>query len=192
MPRSRTARVLLALFVSMVTGSLMLMMLETEPLRPPAAPLAALAPPEADPSIPIYEAQRFDRLKWRNVVIHSSTGSGKGIASRCHFLVGRRVEGRCKITATDLWKRQVAGRHIDVPGQDFNAISVGICIVGDFSRQPPSPAQLDALVRLVRALQQEFAIRCDHVYLRSDLVPDSASPGRAFPARRFSRLLLQP
>ena len=192
MPRSRTIRTLTALLVAMTVGSLMLIWMETEPIRPPAASLAAVSVPDAAHEAAVFDTDvQLQRLKWRNVVVHSSEGEPGNIAERCHFLVELDSSGRAGVTATALWKRQAEGNHIYVPRHDFEAISVGICIIGDFAVRSPASAQYEALVALVKALQGECGITSDHVYLHSDLVPDSNSPGRAFPVRDFSRRLAE-
>jgi len=179
----------------MIIGAVALILMETEPLHPTAAPLAALTPEVQEAGAAVFDLAdgvEFQRLKWRNIVIHSSAGGPANVHRRCHFLVRLEANGHAGAAATHLWKRQAEGRHTYIPGRDFGAISVGICLVGDFSGRPPSHAQYEALVALVRALQREFGVTPDHVYLHSDLVPNSASPGRAFPADDFSRRLLNP
>jgi hypothetical protein len=194
MTRSRTVRTLAALFISLVAGTISLMVMETGPIQPAPTPLAAVDPDLDGFGKVIYNKYvDFERLKWRNVVVHSSAGGRADIARRCHFLVDVNPStGRAAVTATELWKRQAVGHHVYVPGQDFAAISVGVCLVGDFSRQSPPRSQYEAMISLVRALQREFGVQPDQVYLHSDLVPNSSSPGAAFPQRDFSRRLLHP
>jgi hypothetical protein len=195
MPRKRTVRSLTVLFVSMTIGAVALILMETEPLQPTAPSLAALAPDVAGPAAAVFDLEdgvEFQRLKWRNIVIHSSAGGPADIGRRCHFLIRLDKGGKAKAAATPLWQRQAKGDHVRIPGRDFDAISVGICLVGEFSVQPPARAQYEALVALVRALQREFGVTADHIYLHSDLVPNSPSPGRAFPANHFSRHLATP
>ena len=195
MPRKRTVRSLTVLFVSMTIGAVVLILMETEPLRPTAAPLAALAPDVAGPGAAVFDLEdgvEFQRLKWRNIVIHSSAGGPADIGRRCHFVIRLDKDGKAKAAATDLWRRQAKGDHVRIPGRDFDAISVGVCLVGDFSVQPPTHAQYEALVALMRTLQREFGVPGHHVYLHSDLVPNSPSPGRAFPVDHFSRHLATP
>jgi len=76
-------------------------------------------------------------------------------------------------------------------GRDFNADSIGICLVGDFSSSPPSQGQFDRLVQLTRALQRTLRLSADHIYLHSELDARSHSPGDAFPARAFNSSLLR-
>jgi len=192
MTGSRTIRTLTALFAAMTIGAIALMMMETDPVRPPLAPVAAMSAPSDTPDKAVYDKYvSFQPLKWRNIVIHSTSGEPGNIAARCHFVVDQPDDsGNVTVAATDLWKRQTEGNHVNIPGHDFNAISVGICLVGDYSTTPPSHPQVNALVQLVRTLQSEFAVSADHVYLHSDLVRGSRSPGPAFPD--ISSQLLKP
>lgn len=178
----------------MVAGTIALMVMETGPIQPAPTPLAAVDPDLDGFGKVIYDKHvDFERLTWRNIVVHSSAGGQADIVGRCHFLVDvDAATGRATVTATELWKRQAVGQHVFVPGQDFAAISVGVCLVGDFSRHSPPRGQYEAMISLVRALQREFSVRPDQVYLHSDLVPNSVSPGEAFPERDFSRRLLHP
>lgn len=191
MAGSRTVRTLTALLVAMTLGAFVLMLLETAPLRPSASYLAAVAPsPGSDEAI--FETDvPLQPLKWRNIVVHSSASAHSGLAERTHFVIGPGADAASPvIRATPLWKRQAEGHHVYVPWRDFNADSVGICLVGDFSRRGPTEAQLRVLIRLVQALQRTFRIAADRVYLHSDLDPGSGSPGRAFPGEAFTERLL--
>jgi hypothetical protein len=63
---------------------------------------------------------------------------------------------------------------------------------GDFMFDPPSEKQFEMLTALVRTLQQACDIPADRVYLHGELVPQSRSPGEAFPVEQFNRRLLSP
>ncbi len=180
---SRTIKTLTALLISMTLGALALMVLETAPARPTPQHLAAVASPNELAGKIVHDtAVPFQRMKWRNVIVHSSVNQTPGFAQRCHFLI--QPNGKIQVTA--LWKRQLSGNHVYVPGRDFNADSVGICLAGDFSMQAPPRAQMNSLIELVRTLQPLSAIPADRVYLHSDLIPYSQSPGVAFPSRTFN------
>jgi len=190
---SRTIKVLVALVAAMTVGAfLLVLMLETGgPVLPRERDLAALragpeglAPSVLDADVP------HQPLKWRHIILHSAA-SRPDIAARCHFVItdsGRNIE-QC-IRPTELWRRQMEGNHAFVPGYDYNATSLGICLEGDFSRQGPSARQFEAAVALTQALQQTFNIPRDRVFLYRDLTPRSASPGAAFPEGRFNGRLL--
>ena len=186
---SRPIKTLTALLISMTIGAFALMVLETAPVRPTAQHLAAVSSPAGHPgkiirgtSVPLQP------IKWRNIIVHGSEAEPPDIAERYHFLIHR--DGR--MAGTTLWKRQLAGHHVYVPGRDFNADSIGVCVMGDFSRSGPPRAQFAALMDLVRALQPMFSISADRVYLHSELDPYARSPGAAFPAETFNRSLYRP
>ena len=191
MERSRTVKVLIALFVAMILGSVVLIVLETAPVNP-HRDLAAISHPSDALGRSIYRTNvPVQPVKWRSIVIHSTGGRGANIAKESHFLVRPDGEGSSAVEMTPLWDRQVEGNHVYVPGRDFNSDSIGVCLVGDFSAQPPSPSQMKALLALVQSLQRTLNVSADHVYLHSDLDASSRSPGAAFPVREFTLALLR-
>jgi len=170
----------------MTIGAFALMALETAPVRAPVQDLAAIATTDA----PCEQIVRrtdvpLQPIKWRNLIVHGSAAGPPDIAKRCHFI----VDADGLITPTALWQRQQSGHHVYVPGRDFNADSVGVCLIGDFSRRSPPANQLAALVDLTRTLQHMFRIPDDRVYLHRELDRNSRSPGAAFPAGLFNRSL---
>lgn len=84
-----------------------------------------------------------------------------------HYLIdpaGRIWEGR---------PLTLAGAHV----RDRNPGNIGICVLGNFERQRPTPAQLTAVLLLVTSLQREHSIADERVFLHADL-GDTACPGR--------------
>jgi hypothetical protein len=189
MSRSRTIKTLTALFVAMTLGTLVLMVLDTEPISPMAQPLMVVSPPPAGAAKSVYETRRpLQRAKWRYIVVHASPHRAHPPAAACHFLVGADVGGNGKVVATEHWLRQREGGHI---GGYWRRNSIGVCLIGDFSRRPPAKGQFRSLVELVNALQGICNVPADRVYLHRDLDARSGSPGAAFPVERFSGRLLQ-
>jgi len=187
---SRTVKTLTALLVAMTLGALALMVLETEPVRPTAEPLTVFRPPPAGAARVIHDTRvPLQAIQWRYMVVHASLLPSGEAAKKCHFLVEADGEDAWKVTATDHWLDQRAGGHIGGFWQDS---SIGICLIGDFSRRRPAPGQFASLIDLVNALQKECRISADRVYLHSDLVARSSLPGAAFPAAEFSDQLLGP
>jgi len=187
---SRTVRTLTALLVAMTLGVMVLMILETEPVRPTAQPLAVLNPPPDGPGQVVYETRAaIQTYKWRHVIVHSAPAATAPPAAECHFLVLAGPDGRGHVASTARWLDQQEGRHIDDLWQES---SIGVCLIGDFSHYPPGRGQFDSLVDLVHSLQELCDIPADRVYLHSDLVARSASPGRAFPNAAFAARLLGP
>jgi len=189
MGRSTTVKTLTALFVSMTFGALALMLMETEPISATVQSLSSVAPPPAGAAEAVYETVGPIRQdKWTYVVVHSAPKRTSPTALACHFIVDRSETGAWRVTATDNWRNQRDGEHI---GGYWQPRSIGVCIVGDFSRRQPTKEQFNCLIELVNAIQEVCRIPADRVYLISDLDARSTSPGRFFPAARFSARLLR-
>ncbi|MBN1555119.1 MAG: N-acetylmuramoyl-L-alanine amidase [Phycisphaerae bacterium] len=182
---ARTGKVLASLLVAMTIGALLLMLMESEPPRPSESDLAGIR------GAVLEETQTLANI-WRRVVIHASDGGRDTLPSRCHFIVRSTpdAEGRW-ITPTGLWRQQTPGQHIYVPGKEFNADSIGVCLIGNFDVTPPSRGQFQALLRLVRELQRSCSIPAEGVYLRRQLHDQPPLPGNAFPVGTFDRGLLR-
>jgi len=186
---SRTVKTLTALFVSMTLGALALMMMETPPISVTAQPLAVLSPPPAGAAEVVYDtAAAISRGRWTCVVVHSAADRSSQVAQGCHFIVDRDNTGAWRVIATENWRKQQEGRHI---AGYWQSVSVGVCIIGNFSAQKPDKGQFDRLVELVNALQEVCRIPGDKVYLTSQLDARSTSPGQYFPAATFSARLLK-
>jgi hypothetical protein len=86
------------------------------------------------------------------------------------------------------------GRMLDESGahckeDGMNSKSIGICLVGNFDLAPPSTAQLDVLIALVRSLMHIFRIPKEHVIRHTDVAPYKSCPGTQFPWSYFQSQL---
>jgi hypothetical protein len=72
------------------------------------------------------------------------------------------------------------GAHAGASDPEFNQLGVGICLVGNFEEQPPSPAQIASTRRLVTYLKREFRVPEDRVIGHKD-IRETECPGRLFP-----------
>jgi hypothetical protein len=186
-------KTLAALVVAMTMGSIALILMETAPIRPPVTDLSAVARPTDEFAQAVWRtAETVKVAKWRHIVVHTSA-EPLDPDFNCHFVVDRtpRPDGG-QVRATTLWNRQLNGNHVFATGYDWNADSVAVLLVGDFSRTPPSAEQMAALVNLVHSLQQTCGITAERVYLARDIDPRCGSPGAAFPAQQFNDSLLRP
>lgn len=89
-----------------------------------------------------------------------------------HFVIdraGRVWEGR------DV---RFQGAHV----KNHNEHNLGVMVLGNFERQRPSSAQLQAIVRVVRGLSQRYRIPSHRVYTHQELNP-TACPGRSLQPR---------
>src|SRR5262249_46182521 len=103
------------------------------------------------------------RRRWQFIVVHNS-GTRQGNARvfdyyhrhvrrmqnglAYHFVIGNGTStGNGQIEVGDRWRRQINGGHVH--SDYLNNISLGICLVGDFNRDQPTRAQLDACEELI-------------------------------------------
>ena len=108
------------------------------------------------------------RRRWEFIVVHNS-GTRQGNARvfdyyhrhvrrmqnglAYHFVIGNGTStGNGQIEVGDRWRRQINGGHVH--SDYLNNISLGICLVGDFNRDQPTRAQLDACEELIRYLRE--------------------------------------
>ncbi len=92
-----------------------------------------------------------------------------------HYLIdpaGRVWEGRPLS-----WQ----GAHV----KDQNEGNIGVCVMGNYERQEPNPAQLGAVERFVADLMRRHRVGVDRVYTHRELAA-TACPGRTLQPRLVS------
>ncbi|MEM7756390.1 MAG: peptidoglycan recognition family protein [Planctomycetota bacterium] len=137
--------------------------------------------------------------RWTAIVVHHSASFADspatiddrhrraGLASLgYHFVIGDGARmGDGDVHVGERWLAQQPGAHVaGVRGAEYNASSIGVCLVGDGDRRRPTDAQIRGLVRLVTDLAQRLDIPRERIVLHSDLAR-TTSPGRLFPASMF-------
>ena len=179
--------------------------------RTPAAAPAEL-PPKLDlkppaPPVPDHDAAwepGTESRPWRWIVIHHSA-SDKGCAASFdawhrngrhwdelgyHFVIGNGTgSGDGEVEVGSRWPKQKHGAHCRVgDNEEYNYFGIGICLVGNFDRGPPSQAQMASLGRLVEYLAALYHVDDAHI-IGHGTVGDTRCPGRCFPFDRlFARL----
>lgn len=143
------------------------------------------------------------RHRWRYIVVHNS-GTRQGNAKAFdyyhlhvrkmpnglayHFVIGNGTSsGNGAVEIGGRWTRQINGGHVH---SDFlNNIALGICLVGDFNHDKPTPQQLEALDELIRYLRSRVG-KTDHklatIKAHKDINPPqwpTDCPGENFPYR---------
>ena len=141
--------------------------------------------------------------RWRNIVgHHSATVQGNaatfdayhrnvhhmenGLAY--HFVIGNGRGSRDgQIEVGPRWTRQLQGGHVH--SERFNQDSIGICLVGNFEEEIPTPRQIAAFTGLVEFLRSEVLPETPQFLLHREIPGErTLCPGRAFPAKRMHRL----
>ena len=77
------------------------------------------------------------------------------------------------------WRRQMTGAHCSTQDNRYNEHGIGICLVGDFQVEHPTPAQMASLVRLVGYLSATCGIAPANIRVHGDL-KSTLCPGKNF------------
>jgi len=139
--------------------------------------------------------------KWTYIVLHHSATPEATFEAIRRYHIGRGFEGvgyhfvinngkapgtiDGQIIATARWLEQRAGAHALISRHpEFNREGIGICLVGNFEEEAPTPKQMAALEILVLALMEHYDIPLDHVVGHGEL-KNTKCPGRLFPLEAF-------
>jgi hypothetical protein len=134
---------------------------------------------------------------WKSIVLHHSateTGSVESIHAQhilrkdadgrpwlgigYHFVIGNghgMPDGA--IQSTFRWHDQLDGAHAGELNHNKNGI--GICLVGDFNREPPTDAQQKSLDELLAQLQKKFQV-ADKAVIHHSTIKPTECPGKYF------------
>ena len=139
---------------------------------------------------------------WKHIVIHhTATGSGSvesinaahlknkdrngnaWLGIGYHFVIGNgdgMPDGA--IEPTFRWRTQIQGAHAGSTNKDYNERGIGICLVGNFEKSPPTAAQRRSVKLLVATLKAEYKIPTASVVGHKDIRASSTEcPGKFFP-----------
>ncbi len=165
---------------------------------------------EVSSASPVIEEQTYldadEPIRtWKYIVIHhtaTSSGSVESIDQEhslrrdasgnpwrgigYHFLIGNgNGMGDGEVQATFRWRDQLSGAHAG--DRQFNNFGIGICLVGNFEENGPTPAQVKAVSELVSLLKYQFRITEEQILKHGDLKA-TACPGRLFPFRKIASI----
>lgn len=171
--------------------------------RPPLNPgMPKISTPDDLPIVgnPWKPDRGAEKREWRYVVVHhTATDSGDvdsiheshlkkkdstgnyWLGIGYHFVIGNgngMPDGA--IEPTFRWKQQIQGAHAGTGNKEHNQHGIGVCLVGDFEKTSPSPAQLRAVKRLVRTMKAEYGITSANVIGHRD-IRSTECPGKYFP-----------
>jgi hypothetical protein len=113
---------------------------------------------------------------------HQSRRDGSGnpwLGIGYHFVIGNgagMADGQ--ISSTFRWKQQIHGAHSG--SLQYNDRGIGICLIGNFEKSRPSPAQLEAVTELLKLLAERYRIPSTKIVGHKN-IRATACPGRHFP-----------
>jgi hypothetical protein len=147
--------------------------------------------PRSLPTPPAVASRGHDRRwsggpnarPWKYIVIHhSATDSGSAALFHrqhlqrgwdelgYHFVIDNGhggPDGRVEIGPR--WRKQKHGAHCGgTPGNEYNEVGIGICLVGNFQNRMPTSRQMDALEELVAYLATTYDIPPDRIIAHRD------------------------
>ncbi|MBV8313775.1 MAG: N-acetylmuramoyl-L-alanine amidase, partial [Planctomycetaceae bacterium] len=145
----------------------------------------------------LFQPPKADR-PWKYIVLHHSAnpdGSYDQIDREhrkvlgwqgCgyHFIVGNGTgspDGQIEVAQR--WTNQKNGVHTrNGKNTDVNEYGIGICLVGDLDKAPPTPRQIAATKALIAYLGDRYQIPPDHIGTHARLANSpTACPGKNFP-----------
>ncbi len=103
-----------------------------------------------------------------------------------HFVIGNGTgSGDGQIEVAMRWDNQKQGVHCrNAKTHDADEYGIGICLVGDFDQQPPTPRQVAAAQALISYLSQRYKISPSRVTTHAHLAATpTVCPGKYFPAQ---------
>jgi hypothetical protein len=140
--------------------------------------------------------------EWKYVVIHHTATSSGDVDSinlshlknkdkngnpwlgiGYHFVIGNgngMTDGA--IEPTFRWRTQIQGAHAGSANKDYNERGIGVCLVGNFEKSPPTAAQKRSVKLLVSTLRNEYKIPTVNVVGHKDIRASATEcPGKFFP-----------
>jgi len=149
----------------------------------------------AGAAIPLYAS-----TKWKYIIIHHSATSGgsafffnrmhhrrgfwKGIGY--HFVIDNGSYGKQdgQIEVSPRWTKQEDGAHCQAGGMNHQGI--GICLVGNFSKEGVSDKAMDSLAYLVNQLRKYYGIPITRIVAHGKVSgARTECPGKRFPWSEF-------
>jgi hypothetical protein len=128
---------------------------------------------------------------WRWIIVHHSATTTGGAAAfdKMHrakgwdelgydFVIGNGTDTPDGlIEVGPRWTKQKIGAHAKTPDNRYNEYGIGICLVGNFDVERPTPAQNRSLTRLIAYLMKTYQITPNNILGHRD-TKSTDCPGR--------------
>jgi N-acetyl-anhydromuramyl-L-alanine amidase AmpD len=149
----------------------------------------------------LFFPDRADR-PWKYIVLHHSANSSGNYdqidaehrkvlgydGCGYHFVIGNGTgSGDGEIEISRRWVTQKHGVHCrNAKNAQIDEYGIGICLVGDLDREPPTPRQIAAAKALVAYLSARYRVSESRVETHSHLAATpTVCPGKYFPVEAF-------
>src|SRR5262245_39366938 len=160
--------------------------------------------PALSSALPKSLAQVSVSGRWDHIVIHHSGASDGDVKSMdryhreerhmenglaYHFVIGngRRMRDG-EIAVGERWLKQLDGGHLK--SLDQNKTCIGICLVGNFDKQKPTPRQMENLRILVLYLMDRCKLDPEDILTHQQInILYTRCPGKYFPTSLFRKKL---
>lgn len=145
----------------------------------------------------------YPSRKWQYIIIHhSATDDGSSLSFDSahgskgwggvgyHFIINNGSKGKAdgQIEVSPRWLKQQDGAHCKADGMNHRAI--GICLVGNFSKEPPTRRQMDSLAYLTNELRRYYRIPAERIKGHGQVSgAKTECPGNNFPWQDFRKRL---
>jgi N-acetylmuramoyl-L-alanine amidase len=142
--------------------------------------------------------------RWKYIVVHHSAGNYGNIeliqkvhrerqandpidAIPYHFIIGNgNGMGLGEIASDWRWAYHIWGAHVSLRNLDRDFRGIGICLIGNYEKDPVPEPQYEALVKLTKRLMAKYSIPASNVsghgHTKGEL---TKCPGKHFPMERF-------
>jgi hypothetical protein len=171
-----------------------------QPMQPAYIPPVTSAAPQVNapitkaspmPGIPLAWVPPVAPRPWRWIIIHHSATTTGGAAAfdKMHrakgwdelgydFVIGNGTDtANGQIEVGPRWTKQKIGAHAKTPDNHFNEFGIGICMVGNFEVEKPTPQQMQSLEKLISYLMVTYHISPDHI-LGHGQTKETLCPGK--------------
>ncbi len=159
--------------------------------------------PNAAPIKPVITL--YPSRKWKYIIIHhSATDEGNAFCFYnshrkrgwkdlgYHFVIDNGTKGKTngQIETSSRWLKQEDGAHCKA--NNMNSRGIGVCLVGNFSKERLSDKQMDSLVYLVDTLRKYYGVPLSNILGHGQVKgARTECPGKLFPWSEFKRRLSQ-
>jgi N-acetyl-anhydromuramyl-L-alanine amidase AmpD len=136
---------------------------------------------------------------WQYIVLHHSAARGGNYdqidvehrkvlgfeGCGYHFVIGNGTgSGDGQIEVAQRWTNQKQGVHCrNAREHEVDEYGIGICLVGDLDKEPPTPRQIAAAQALIAYLSNRYAINQNRIASHARVAAtETVCPGKHFPS----------